>query len=236
MGEALKYALTLDVDVINISMLVYEEDWIDSNGELHEGANGIKNYLGTYIDELTKNGTVVVASSGNDATDQLAYPAALDNVIAVGAVASTPLQRFASYSNYGYNTVVAPGTVYVPSTNYSKTDELERYSAYSIVSGTSFSAPLVAASIGLYRSLYPNASAEEIRNALINSATKVTTANYDEKYGYGILSVQNFLGVEPNANYSLVIFVVIFAIVLLLLFVVAAIIILLKRRSSKLNN
>ena len=93
---------------------------------------------------LQRSGWVVVASAGNDATCQPAYPAALPDVVAVGA-----LGQFgpAPFTNYGpWVRACAPG-VDVVSTFFeqwqSTIDAAERYEEWVRWSGTSFAAPAV---------------------------------------------------------------------------------------------
>src|SRR5207244_2542764 len=82
---------------------------------------------------------VLVASAGNQNTQTPQFPASVSSVIAVAATNLTDVK--ASFSNYGSNVyVTAPGV-----------NIISAYPGgyYSVVSGTSFSAPIVAAEAAL---------------------------------------------------------------------------------------
>lgn len=80
------------------------------------------------------SGIVIVAPSGNDHADKLAYPAAYDFVIAVGGL--RPTRQIFDMSNYGAGlSFVAPASaIYAPALGNS----------YSWVRGTSFAAPYIS--------------------------------------------------------------------------------------------
>jgi len=119
----------------------------------------------------------VVASAGNANTSVAQYPAAYSGVISVAATDNA--DRKASFSNFGNSvTVVAPG-VNIISTfpgGY-----------YAVASGTSFSAPIVAAEAALVRSVKMG-SAKVI---ISGTATNVDHLNpgYGGKLGTGRINV-----------------------------------------------
>lgn len=99
-------------------------------------------------------GTVVVACAGNAASDRLFWPAAMKNVVAVGALDSDGSDR-APFSNYGWwvdacavgervtsSFVTFDGSV--PSTG---DHDQDRFSGYAVWSGTSFATPVVAGAV-----------------------------------------------------------------------------------------
>lgn len=115
-------------------------------------------------------GGVIVASAGNDSLDNdsnvSAYPASFDlpGIIAVAATDNN--DALADFSNYGVRTVdvAAPG-VQILTTS--------RDGGYEYIDGTSFSSPIVAGVVALLKSYKPNASAVEIREALINGSDQI---------------------------------------------------------------
>jgi hypothetical protein len=104
--------------------------------------------LGEAVRRLQDEGTVVVASAGNDATCRPAYPAAIPGVVSVGALGH---HGPAPFTNFGpWVRACAPG-VDVRSTFFteweSSRDPNERFEEWVRWSGTSFAAPAVVATL-----------------------------------------------------------------------------------------
>jgi len=120
-----RYAIAAGADIINCS-------W--SQNTLTEGQRAI-------LDEALAKGIIIVASAGNQGADKLAFPAAYDGVLAVGATTNEDVVW--SRSNYGsYIDVMAPGeNIYTTTAASDK--------SYGFDSGTSFAAPIVSGFIGL---------------------------------------------------------------------------------------
>jgi len=68
---------------------------------------------------------------------------------------------------------------------------------YTLVQGTSFSAPLVSGLAGLYRSAYPGATTYDFRTALQNTAIDLGDPGYDFYYGYGLADAGAVLDWAP---------------------------------------
>jgi subtilisin family serine protease len=126
------------------------------------------------LDYASLRGVVLVASTGNNGQNTVAYPASYDNVI---GVASTNYQDVRStFSNYGtkVTTLAAPGEAII--TPFPD-------GAYAAASGTSFSTPMVSGAAALIVGIQPNASPSQVTSALSN-AKRLTT-----DLGYGRLSL-----------------------------------------------
>lgn len=108
---------------------------------------------------------VVVVAAGNNMVDACNIsPASSEHVLTVGSVDSA--NRISSTSNYGKCVnIYAPGRR-IKSVGTSST------TSYKIMSGTSMAAPHVAGVAAFYRSKYPTASQEQVRKAILSSATK----------------------------------------------------------------
>ncbi|GAA4710661.1 hypothetical protein GCM10023228_15490 [Brevibacillus fulvus] len=136
---------------------------------------------------------VLVAATGNDATDQPGYPAAYKEVLGVSAVDHN--RRRADFSNFGsYVDVVAPG-VDIASTYI--------YSDYAALSGTSMACPHVAALASLIRSVKPNLKNSEVMDIIRRTSQDLGQPGRDDLYGYGLINVNAALeqaGPEPTAN------------------------------------
>ncbi|MFD2372056.1 S8 family peptidase [Brevibacillus sp. GCM10020057] len=126
---------------------------------------------------------VMVAASGNDASDQPSYPAAYEEVLSVAAV--DHLKERADFSNFGdYVDVAAPG-VDIPST-YIDND-------YASLSGTSMACPHVAALAALVRSVHPDMKNSDVMELIRKSAEDLGPPGHDQLYGYGMIDVNNTL-------------------------------------------
>jgi type VII secretion-associated serine protease mycosin len=122
---------------------------------------------------------VLVAATGNDATDQPGYPAAYKEVLGVSAVDHNS-QR-ADFSNFGdYVDVVAPG-VDIASTYI--------YSDYAALSGTSMACPHVAALASLIRSVHPKMKNTQVMDLIRKTATDLGQPGKDQLFGYGMINV-----------------------------------------------
>ncbi len=126
---------------------------------------------------------VLVAATGNDATDQPGYPAAYKEVLGVSAV--DHLKRFAEFSNFGnYVDVVAPG-VDIPSTYI--------YGDYAALSGTSMACPHVTALASLILSVNPSLTSQEVMQLIRETAADLGRPGRDYYFGYGIIDVDSAL-------------------------------------------
>jgi subtilisin family serine protease len=112
--------------------------------------------LESALDYARSKGLIVVASAGNEPTGKPVYPAAFPSVIGVGALA--PDGKSWENSNYGdFVSVYAPGFATLP-VGY-KGDP----GAYA---GTSISAAYAANVIADYLSEHPEATSQEVLDAL----------------------------------------------------------------------
>lgn len=151
------------------------------------GGGGSNEAVQAIINDLTDMGVVVVAASGNDATNFMSYPAAYDNVLSVGN--ANAFDAMASTSNYDFNLdVVAVGTS-IYSTSYSPN--------YSIKSGTSMASPMVAGLAALVRAQHPSWSPQQIMAQIRSSARDIYASNnarYINRLGGGMIDAQKALG------------------------------------------
>ena len=118
------------------------------------------------IERFIATGASFVASAGNDANDNdqifTNYPASYPIPGIISVAASDNKDALAGFSNYGASEVdlAAPGEQVYTTFNGG---------SYGYISGTSFSGPYVAGAVGLLKAFRPNASAVEIRQALLDS-------------------------------------------------------------------
>lgn len=153
------------------------------------GANVINMSLGNYqysdimrdaVAYAFEKDVMIVAATGNDHTDQTAFPAAYPEVFSVSAVNN--IGNFAEFSNFGtYVDVVAPG-VNIPSTYIGH--------QYAALSGTSMAAPHVSALAGLIRSTNPALTNDEVMAIIRNTTTDLGQPGKDVLYGDGLINVE----------------------------------------------
>ena len=105
-------------------------------------------------------------NEGNNADSQPDYPAGFDLPNVISVAASDRYDQLLSYSNYGAHSVdlAAPGDDI-----YSTVPRNVDPSGYANFSGTSMAAPAVTGVAGLYLSRSPEASADQVRNAILQN-------------------------------------------------------------------
>ncbi len=166
-ADGIYHAIDHGADVINLSL----------------GSESMDSGISDAVDHAFDNGVFVVASAGNDGVDSVFYPAGYETVISVGSV-NEALER-STFSNYGLTLdLVAPGTDIVTTSP----DD-----TYSLVSGTSFSAPHVSAALALLLSHDSTVSYEEAIHRLENSAIDLGDEGEDIYYGHGLLDMHALL-------------------------------------------
>lgn len=129
------------------------------------------------IDYATAAGALIVAAAGNNGTDQVSFPGANAGVIAVGAVDAR--NDHLDFSNTGTQIAVsAPGY----GINAAWAGDLA-----ASVSGTSFSAPIVLASIAAVKSFpgYENLTMRQAADVLFSFLNDGGVAGADNALGAG---------------------------------------------------
>lgn len=167
--EAIYMAINHKVNIINMSF-------------------GISEYSETLekaVQDAADAGILVVAAAGNTGSDGVQYPAAYDEVMAVGAVDKDGSVE--QYSAKGEELdLVAPGEL-VRTTGFIGSEE--------VVSGTSLAAPQVAAAASLIMEKNLNASPEFVRGLLNETANLYGES---DAYGSGLLDAEYALAQYDN--------------------------------------
>ncbi len=172
----IRYAADQGADVINLSL----------------GGSACSLALQEAVDYAHGRGSIVVAAAGNEGLDSLSYPAACQYVIGVGASDQDDLP--ASFSSRGKDLdLLAPGTAIYstyPASRYIK------------MSGTSMAAPQVAGALALLLSVRPGLNPQDAESALTQSASDIGPKGRDDFSGWGLLRVDEALGLDEPAMES----------------------------------
>jgi hypothetical protein len=171
-ANALIYALDNGARIVNMSF----------------GDVALSRFLKDIIYYTYQQGLILIASAGNSGNDEVHYPSGLAETISVGATDKD--DNIAGFSNYGPTLdCVAPGSEILSTAVNGK---------YNIVSGTSFSAPVVAAIAGLILSVNVDFSSERVRNILKTSADDILYYGWDNYSGAGRISALNAVSVPDG--------------------------------------
>ena len=160
-AAGIRWAADNDAKVISISL----------------GGPGVSTLLDDAIAYAHSKDVVVVASTGNHGSSEPMYPANAPGVIGVGAVDGS--LRNAYFSGHGTSVDITAVGVGVWSTMKGNT--------YGSNTGTSFSAPLVAAAAALVRAANPSMTSAEVATRLYDTARDAGPSGRDNFYGHGIL-------------------------------------------------
>ena len=149
--SAIKYAQDNGADICNLSIGTFSEDEALFNA--------------------MKNSTMLfTVSAGNYSTDcdeTPSYPACYDIPNSISVANITAEGKLASTSNYGATTIdmAAPGNIILSTTIDSQ---------YSFMSGTSMSAPMVAATAAMIYSYNPDFSLMDVKNIILKTVKPVS--------------------------------------------------------------
>ncbi len=133
-----------------------------------------------------RHGAVVVAAAGNEGTRAKQYPAALPDVLSVGATSPNGATR-APFSSFGsWVSVGAPGRGIViarPGGGYEKAD------------GTSFASPLVAGEVALLKGYRPDRTSAQLFDAVVDGANVARLG-----FARGLVNFNTSLDLLPPAG------------------------------------
>jgi len=202
-----EFADSLGVDVINSSLgyttfdnPVYNHTYADMDGNTTPVTRA--------GDLATSRGMMIVNSAGNEGGSAWQYivaPADGDSVFTIGAVDAS--------GYYAYFSSTGP-----TSDGRTKPDVTAQGQGTTIIagsgdvvqgSGTSFSSPIMAGAMACLWQSFPTFSAQELRDAVRNTASKASAPN--QQYGYGIPNMVNAMILlsapspltEPQQSYTL---------------------------------
>ncbi|MEH1099244.1 type VII secretion-associated serine protease mycosin [Micromonospora sp. CPCC 205561] len=169
--------------------------WAVDNGarviNLSLGGSGDSPALAAALDYAFVRDVVVVACTGNlgsSANAKVWYPAREPGVIAVAGSERDSDNLWSGSITGRATALTAPATGLVGA----------RPGGYWRVQGTSFAAPLVAATAALVRARYPEMSAGDVVNRLLNTARDIGPTGRDDRFGYGMVDPVAALDAEVS--------------------------------------
>lgn len=179
--KGVEWAIDNDMDIISLSL----------------GATATQH---SSVEEAFKKaeqaGILIVAGAGNHGEEvekrgAISYPAKYNSVIAVGAIDKNE-SRWTKSAIGPELELVAPG-VSVATTYLGNN--------YANANGTSHATPYVTGALALLKERYPEKTASELRQLLIENAKDLGAAGHDEEYGYGLVQLPTLPPkeeVQPN--------------------------------------
>lgn len=174
-AEAIVYAVRSGARVINLAL----------------GGPTYSRVLHEAIAYALDRDVVVVAASGNQGAAAAVFPAALDGVLAVGAV-DRDGQR-APFSSYGRHlSLVAPGVGVLTTASGG---------GYREVTGTSFAAAHVSAAAALLLGERPRLAGSAVGRALVAQAERRGRGAWEPEYGFGLLEAARPLRALTSGAY-----------------------------------
>lgn len=145
-------------------------------------------------------GVVMIGSAGNGTGDDLHYPSGFDEVISVSATAAyNGNETIWQATSYGLTvSLAAPGSGVFSTTL--RDSVRGKWVEYTTASGTSASAPMVSAAVGLIFAQKGEVSPQQARGMLINGADDILYEGWDHYTGGGRLNVFKTLQVSGGSN------------------------------------
>ena len=161
------------------------------------GGSGFSTAMATAVRQATDNGSLLIASAGNENSSVPNYPASYPEVMSISAIG--PNMQRASYSSFGaFVDITAPGGeasaqattsgVYSSTWNY-----VTNSPSWDGWNGTSMSTPHVSGIAALVLAREPGLSPTQLRARLTNFAIDLGIVGPDTFFGAGLLDARNAL-------------------------------------------
>ena len=177
-AQAVRWAVDHDADIINLSLTRNSQVWPKSWDQAFSYA--------------FENDVIVVAAAGNrsDKSATPSAPATIPGVVSVGGVTKNQEPAEASTAGLGV-AISAPAE-----------DLLGAYpgESYRVWDGSSAAAPLVSGLLALMSQADPKASANDLIQRLVSSATDLGEPGFDANYGHGLINPKAALSSKALAE------------------------------------
>lgn len=178
-----EYADSLGVDVCSTSLGYIEFDMIQWNHPF-EHFDGKTAPMSIGAEIAASRGMICVNAAGNegDGTCTLGIPADAEHILTIGAVDASGERAFFSSVGPTYDNRIKPDVMAMGYGTYVATGHPDEQ--YYNGSGTSFACPVLAGTVACLRQACPNASVQDICDAIRLSGNQ--SNNPDSYNGYGI--------------------------------------------------
>lgn len=164
------------VDIINLSL----------GGELYPFNKETSEVFVEAVEFALSKGVIVVGAAGNEGRGTEHYvPSSIEGVITVGAIDKAGNHSY--FSNFGKEVdFVAPG------------EDLSVDYTNELISGTSFAAPYIASEVALVKSVFPDASVDNVKNKLSSVCVPYEHLTYHD----GFHAIKEDRGMEYPTVYG----------------------------------
>jgi len=156
------------------------------------------------IDNVEALGVVCVFATGNEGSDSFTVRTPADrissptNTFSVGAVNTNvsgyPIASFSSRGPSGCDSTTIKPEVCAPGVGIRS---CYLNGGYKLMNGTSMASPFVSGAVAVLRQFNPDATVEEIKQALLNSAYDLGPTGEDNSYGKGLIDITKALDFMP---------------------------------------
>jgi hypothetical protein len=142
-------------------------------------------------------GVIPVASAGNELAEgnPPEFPASLPHVLTVAAITEAGAPAAFSNSNAAVD-LGGPGTNILTAVPVAA-DHDGTADGYTLLNGTSFSSPIVAAATTWVRAARPTLTPDQIAQVIRLSANDVAPPGWDPNAGFGMLNIDKALAQQP---------------------------------------
>jgi len=183
--RAVKYAVDNGANIINISV----------------AGNQQSNLLQLAFNYAERKNVLVVVASGNEKKYTQGYGMAANRrVLSVGS--SNIDGTFSVISSWGpNNALIAPGEEILSLVSKDTSKRIKhalKEKGVHTMTGTSFSAPMVAATASLLLTKYPYLTAKQLMDIIISTADDMEDAGWDDETGAGKLNAYAALSFKPK--------------------------------------
>ena len=149
------------------------------------------------VNHAWSKGAVLIGAAGNNARNEIFYPASYENVVSVSA--TQPEDEFSRWSSYGPKVdVSAPGSSVLTTNCTAGACPNRDWGAHTYISGTSFATPNVSGVVALIRARYPSYTPAQVVSRLQGTVDDLGYAGRDDRYGLGRVNALRALGASVS--------------------------------------